>query len=321
MRKRECLRVYANSSATCRAVRQYICAHIRWLWHHRAVQCILNYGSTCFLDWRKSALSICPICVQLRLGVCAHSCCLHFCISSVGFISFTWKIQRNLNLILKFWAHKADNIFSIYIIIVWSYGSRGLVYILFAFPLWQNAIEPSRFRFETLPTRKKQFFIRKGKKKRNNWFIPQIDAIPHCFSKVGKKHGSRVSFWHIWKSSQFRLNLSLPFCTNLFTQTHFHSFFSLVTNFYRTAWVCDILFKEFQSNGKKGIMSDEMDECACYWSHEFAMRRLLALVSIGIWIFCLIRWLMEKLIIIFSLPHFIVETRTGLLHWQWMHRS
>lgn len=175
--------------------------------------------------------------------------------------------------------------------------------------------------FWNIANTKKTILHSKRKKKRNNWFIPQIDAIPHCFSKVGKKHGSRVSFWHIWKSSQFRLNLSLPFCTNLFTQTHFHSFFSLVTNSYRTAWVCDILFKEFQSNGKKGIMSDEMDECACYWSHEFAMRRLLALVSIGIWIFCLIRWLMEKLIIIFSLPHFIVETRTGLLHWQWMHRS
>lgn len=26
-------------------------------------------------------------------------------------------------------------------------------------------------------------------------------------------------------------------------------------------------------------MGDEMDECACFWSHEFAMRRLLAIVS------------------------------------------
>lgn len=25
-------------------------------------------------------------------------------------------------------------------------------------------------------------------------------------------------------------------------------------------------------------MGDEMDECACFWNHEFAMRRLLALV-------------------------------------------
>ncbi|XP_031641103.1 small integral membrane protein 14 [Contarinia nasturtii] len=28
-------------------------------------------------------------------------------------------------------------------------------------------------------------------------------------------------------------------------------------------------------------MGDEMDECACFWSHEFAMRRLLALLRQG----------------------------------------
>lgn len=35
------------------------------------------------------------------------------------------------------------------------------------------------------------------------------------------------------------------------------------------------------------IMGDEMDECACFWSHEFAMRRLLALVRFKNGYFCL----------------------------------
>lgn len=43
---------------------------------------------------------------------------------------------------------------------------------------------------------------------------------------------------------------------------------------------CDISCWKSSNQTKTRIMSDEMDECACFWSHEFAMRRLLALVSI-----------------------------------------
>lgn len=39
--------------------------------------------------------------------------------------------------------------------------------------------------------------------------------------------------------------------------------------------ICLFFQKKIQIN-----MGDEMDECACFWSHEFAMRRLLALVSL-----------------------------------------
>lgn len=86
----------------------------RVLWHIYAVQCILNYFSTRFLVLQKSVLSIRPICTQLslRLGVCAHSCCLHFIFQqSVSFHSrgkfsavwiWSWNFVRANQMIL-FW--------------------------------------------------------------------------------------------------------------------------------------------------------------------------------------------------------------------------
>lgn len=296
MRKGECLRVYVNSSATCEpSVNIYTCTYSIVV----TPPCSSMHFELWFnmFSWltKIGAVHLSDLCTASAWRVFAQLLFtfLHF-VCGFHFIHVENSTQFKFDLEIS--GTQSEQYFFLYIIIVWSYGSRGLDYILFAFPLWQNAIEPIRFRFETLPTRKTQFFSRKGKKNENNWFIRQNDAIP---SKVRKK--TRIAcfllraVWHICKSSIFRLNLSLPF----WNVTKMHQFiysdtFSFICfsryqlpqkTYSRTAWACDILFKEFKSNGKKGIMSDEMDECACYWSHEFAMRRLLALVSIGIWIF------------------------------------
>lgn len=108
------------------------------------------------------------------------------------------------------------------------------------------------------------------------------------FFKSRKKNTDRVFPSESWKSFQFRLKFFCYSDTWLCTKLNTHSFFSPLPISTEDLFASRVnlwyLVGRVQIKRKKAIMSDEMDECACYWSHEFAMRRLLALVSVCIWI-------------------------------------
>lgn len=157
----------------------------------------------------------------------------------------------------------------------------------------------------------------------------RYSAVRTVSQKKRKKHRSRVSFWELTDTYKNHLNFVFNFffgilkretwiCSNVITDyslTFSFIYFFVTEDLFAHRVNLWYLVGRVQIKREKGIMSDEMDECACYWSHEFAMRRLLALVSVFIWIFALIRWLTEKLNRVILLSQFIVETRTGLLHW------
>lgn len=95
---RKRLRVTCKCNFASANKRTYYCAMWiqRSLGHVKWVQRIWNYFSTRFLVLRKSPLAVVHTVCSLTS---THSCCLHFV--SCLYVSCTWKIQRNLILILK----------------------------------------------------------------------------------------------------------------------------------------------------------------------------------------------------------------------------